>query len=187
MLDRDGLDENGGNDEIEYDEDGSVTVPPFLGSDVRYLGFRFRSSSNTPDKNRRLSRGRNDQEEYQKFYMALSYIKVYRAQPEPEFIYLSDARIPPVIRDGMVHHQRRVLLTGDDCENRSKDKADQQRENSDEVLGGTTLFDERDLQRKSRLERPELERLRCQNLVTAPSNSLKTRPGAPLRPLKTLL
>ena len=89
------------------------TVPPFQGNDVRNLGFRFRSAAN-PERNRFQS-GEN-----LRFYMALSYVKVYRLQPEPEFVYLSDARIPPVVKNGMVlHDQRRLLLnskasSGDD-------------------------------------------------------------------------
>jgi len=102
--------------------------------------------------------------------MALSYIKVYRAQPEPEFIYLSDARIPPVIRDGMVHHQRRVLLTEDENNSFANHSQQQQRppgsrsknkdtggesddKGSSGAAGGTTLLDEKELQRKSMLER----------------------------------
>jgi len=49
--------------------------------------------------------------EWNRFYLALSYIKLYRSQPEPEFVYLSDARIPPVVRDGMVRHASRQLVT----------------------------------------------------------------------------
>eukprot|EP00536_Pseudo-nitzschia_multiseries_P012593 jgi/Psemu1/244699/estExt_Genewise1.C_4900034 len=77
-----------------------------------------------------------------RFYMALSYIKVYRSQPEPEFIYLSDARIPPVVTDGMVLHDRKVLLTH--CSSP---------DGTDDDDSSTTLFDEKDLQRRSKLER----------------------------------
>jgi hypothetical protein len=152
------------DEDYEFDEDDEdvFTVPPFVGSDVRYLGFRFRSSSNIRDKDNatrnsleRFSRGRNDRDrDYQRFYMALSYIKVYRAQPEPEFIYLSDARIPPVIRDGMVHHQRKILLTDDEDllqSHPSKNKNNKQDGGASET--STTLLDEKDLQRKSKLER----------------------------------
>jgi len=167
-------DEDGFED--DDDDDDVFTVPPFVGSDVRYLGFRFRSSSNIGDKDNamrnsleRFSRGRNDRDrDYQKFYMALSYIKVYRAQPEPEFIYLSDARIPPVIRDGMVHHQRKVLLTDGEDLLQNHPKQQQQRSNkaNNKQDGGaseasdakvssssTTILDEKNLQRKSKLER----------------------------------
>ena len=43
--------------------------------------------------------------------MALDFIKVYRGQPAPEFIYLSDARIPPVVNDAMVKHDLHRLAT----------------------------------------------------------------------------
>lgn len=86
---------------------GNPVVPPFQGSDVRHIGFRYRSASN-PRQNQ-LQEGENVG-----FYIALSYLKVYRLQPEPEFVYLSDARIPPVVRSGMVRHdQRRLLLSAD--------------------------------------------------------------------------
>ena len=134
------------------EENDGTTVPPFVGSDVRYLGFRFRASSNISyrtkmqEKLDRFSKQRNDRnKDYQQFYMALTYIKVYRAQPEPEFIYLSDARIPPVIRNGMVHHERKMLLT---------DEASVKKQGSDGVGGdAATLLDEKDLERKSMLER----------------------------------
>jgi hypothetical protein len=85
------------------DMDDSV-VEAFTGKDVRNIGFRYRSASN--DEHSRREEGENTS-----FYMALSYIKVYRQQPEPEFVYLSDARIPREVRSGMVRHDRRRLLT----------------------------------------------------------------------------
>ena len=41
----------------------------------------------------------------------LSYIKLYRIQPEPEFVYLSDARIPPTVADSQVRHDLHQLVT----------------------------------------------------------------------------
>jgi len=133
------------------DENNDVLlVQPFRGSDVRYLGFRFRSSSNVEaginQMKKKLS-GSSD-ENFQSFYLALSYIKVYRAQPEPEFIYLSDARIPPNIRDGMVHHQRRLLLT-----EKPSNIDNEYEENDGDTATTTTLFDEKVLQQNSQLER----------------------------------
>ena len=140
----------------EDDNNDVTTVPPFDGSDVRYLGFRFRSSSNVAEQSEmqeklaRFSKRNKDQKEgYQRFYMALTYIKVYRAQPEPEFIYLSDARIPPVIRDGMVHHERKMLITNDDLDQEQQSESGKENSSSD----AATLLDEKDLQRKSMLER----------------------------------
>jgi hypothetical protein len=94
--------------------DMKSSVPPFRGQDMRYIGFRFRSeacpATTTPktfffNKNQ----PKEDGIKYRQFYMALDYIKVFRSQPEPEFVYLSDARIPPVIQPGMVHHDRKEL------------------------------------------------------------------------------
>jgi hypothetical protein len=87
------------------DDDDEPVVQAFKGGDVRFIGFRFRSGSNG-------ERARLQEGEKVAFYIALSFIKVYRLQPEPEFVYLSDARIPPVIKDEMVRHDRRQLLTG---------------------------------------------------------------------------
>jgi len=83
-----------------------TSVPPFRGRDVRNIGFRYRSASNQ-GKSKVDKKGA----EWNRFYLALSYIKLYRSQPEPEFVYLSDARIPPVVRDGMVRHASRQLVT----------------------------------------------------------------------------
>lgn len=92
----------------EYADDDAADaddayIPQFKGKDVRFLGFRYRSSSNA--ERAKFVKGDNLQ-----FYAAFSYVKVYRSQPEPEFVYVSDARIPPIIRNGMVRHDRRMLL-----------------------------------------------------------------------------
>ena len=64
-------------------------APVFDGRNVQYIGFRYA--------------GEDD------FYLALSYVKVYRSQPEPEFVYLSDARVPSVVTASMVQHDVRQL------------------------------------------------------------------------------
>jgi len=79
----------------------SGNIPKFVGKDIRQIGFRFRGQSNPLSWNSGFSR----------FYLALDFIKVYRGQPEPEFIYLSDSRIPPVVNDGMVKHDIKRLTT----------------------------------------------------------------------------
>jgi hypothetical protein len=81
-------------------------VAPFRGDDVRRIGFRYRSGSN-PEK------AKYEKGDFESFYLAFSYIKVYRTQPEPEFVYLSDARIPPVIRSNMVRHDVHQLVTNE--------------------------------------------------------------------------
>jgi hypothetical protein len=86
------------------DMDDSV-VEAFTGKNVLNIGFRYRSASNE-ERSRREEGGNTSS-----FYMGLSYIKVYRQQPEPEFVYLSDARIPREVRSEMVRHDRRRLLT----------------------------------------------------------------------------
>jgi len=44
------------------------------------------------------------------FYWALSYIKLYRSQPKPEFVCLSDTRIPAVVSSDMVRHDMQQLV-----------------------------------------------------------------------------
>lgn len=77
---------------------GKSDIPPFVGRDIRQLGFRYRGKSNM------FSWSGSSSASWSSFYLALDYIKVYRGQPEPEFVYLSDARIPPVVNDAMVRH-----------------------------------------------------------------------------------
>lgn len=83
-------------------------IPPFVGRDVRQLGFRYRGENNS------FSRIGASNAGWSRFYLALDYIKLYRGQPEPEFIYLSDARIPPVVQDGMVRDDIHRLVSASD-------------------------------------------------------------------------
>jgi hypothetical protein len=98
-------DNSNSNNNIE--ESPATLIPPFRGRDVRNIGFRHRSARNAI-KSQSFDKKGN---EWNRFYLALSYIKLYRSQPEPEFVYLSDARIPPVVRDGMVRHNAKQLVT----------------------------------------------------------------------------
>lgn len=105
---------------------------PFLGKDVKQIGFRVNSADNVlsdSDPNKKRYKWLN-------FYIALCYIKVYRSQPEPEFIYLSDARIPPKVKDGLVRHDLKRILTSDN-----------------EAEDGGSLFDEEEAKRV--LENPK--------------------------------
>ena len=70
---------------------GKSDIPPFDGRDIRQIGFRYRGNSYSGSS-------------WSKFYLALDYIKLYRGQLEPEFVYLSDSRIPPVVNDRMINH-----------------------------------------------------------------------------------
>mmetsp|Transcript_22690 Transcript_22690/g.34028 ORF Transcript_22690/g.34028 Transcript_22690/m.34028 type:complete len:293 (-) Transcript_22690:253-1131(-) len=76
----------------------------FDASDVQYFGFRYRSGSNPG------ARGR--------FYMSITHVKLYRGQPDPEFVYISDAAIPPVVTPEMVRHDVEQIVVpeilGDD-------------------------------------------------------------------------
>lgn len=75
-------------------------IPRFVGKDVRQIGFRYRGENNSPIRSSAPTSIASSN--WSKFYLALDYIKLYRSQPEPEFVYLSDARIPPVLQDGTV-------------------------------------------------------------------------------------
>lgn len=98
---------------------------PFRGKDVKQIGFRVNSAENI------LSDSDPNKKKYKwvNFYIALCYIKVYRSQPEPEFIYLSDARIPPRVKEGLVRHDLKRIIT------------------SDEKEDGGSLFDEKEAKR----------------------------------------
>jgi hypothetical protein len=89
--------------------DDTDSISAFRGLDVRNIGFRYRSASNRV-------KPKKEKSALSSFYLALCYIKLYRSQPEPEFVYLSDARIPPVVRHRMVRHGLRQLIAGTDDE-----------------------------------------------------------------------
>lgn len=90
-------------------------VTPFDGKDVKQIGFRVNSMDNALSD----SDPKEPRHGWIGFYLAFSYIKVYRAQPEPEFIYISDARIPPIMKSGMVRHDLKRILSDEDCEGQS--------------------------------------------------------------------
>eukprot|EP00978_Attheya_sp_CCMP212_P016222 scaffold42286_cov51-Attheya_sp.AAC.7 len=94
----------------DVDDPGVIN---FAGKDVRHIGFRYRSASNEKRSTAFRINGKKtkDKAAYSSFYLALSYIKVYRSQLEPEFVYLSDARIPPTVSDGAVRHDMRQILS----------------------------------------------------------------------------
>jgi hypothetical protein len=98
----------------EKSGEGETVAPPFKGKDVRQIGFRYRSENN-PEK------AKFEKGSFSSFYLALSYIKVYRSQPEPEFVYLSDARIPPVLTSNMVRHDVHQLVTTKEGESEDED------------------------------------------------------------------
>jgi hypothetical protein len=85
---------------------GLNEIPRFVGKDVRQIGFRYRGKNNSFGRTSFASNSN-----WSNFYLALDYIKLYRGQPEPEFIYLSDARIPPVLQDGMVRDDIHRLVS----------------------------------------------------------------------------
>jgi hypothetical protein len=104
------------------------SLPKFSGRDVRHVGFRYRSSSNmsgrknvsgsgtvlSPTFNARRSR-------MQGFYLALSYIKLYRSNMEPELVYLSDSRIPQYVRSEFVQHDKKQLILSNSLSPSEKD------------------------------------------------------------------
>jgi len=134
----------------DKDEKAPPPIPPgkvFDGKDVRHIGFRFRSpdpTTTTTTTDPRFRRRQNSST-YTNFYLAIDYIKVYRSQPEPEFVYLSDARIPPVVKPGMVRHDLRQIQPSPSSSllSSSGDRED----GEDAGEGGKTIFDEREAQR----------------------------------------
>lgn len=87
--------------------DDTDSISAFRGRDVRNIGFRYRSASNPVNPKR-------EKVALSSFYLAFCYIKLYRSQPESEFVYLSDARIPPVVHHPMVRHGLRQLTAETD-------------------------------------------------------------------------
>ena len=82
-----------------------ASIPPFQGTDVRNIGFRYRAGNNA-------AKAKLEAGQWSSFYLALDYIKLYRSQPEPEFVFISDAQIPPIVRIDMVQHEAKQLVTG---------------------------------------------------------------------------
>ena len=89
----------------------------FNGVDVKQIGFRINSADNLA-KTESNTKGKKTDTKWISFYLALSYIKLFRKQPEPEFIYLSDARLGNVNKS-MVNHQLKqvTLLDNQDIDN----------------------------------------------------------------------
>jgi len=104
---------------------------------VKQIGFRVNSADNQ-DVGGKGRNSRKRQHKWLKFYLSLSYIKVYRSQPEPEFVYLSDARIPPHVKNGMVRHDVKRIESPKMMENEDK---------VGEIGGATSLFDEKETKR----------------------------------------
>lgn len=69
-------------------------LPTFDGSDVRQIGFRIKQPSTQTIVRPTYNTKKN---KINFFYIAVSYIKIYRSNIEPEFIYVSDSSIPEII------------------------------------------------------------------------------------------
>jgi len=110
----------------------------FEGNDVKQIGFRINNDDNIeasndkPSSKASTSSKKNRKKNWISFYLALSYIKVYRSQPEPEFIYLSDARLGG-IHSGMIRHDLKQIVLSED--------------ENDDIGISTTIFDEKEAKR----------------------------------------
>lgn len=120
--------------------DGSMrpdaSAKSFDGSDVRQIGFRYRGGQRSLQDALSRAQASGGANRYSKFYLSLSYIKVYRHQPEPEFVYVSDARIPPVVWNGMVRHDARRIVEGPTAGDSAEG-------------GGVSIFDEEEVRKVS--------------------------------------
>jgi len=108
----------------------------FDGDDVKQIGFRI-SSTDNQSENMKIQGQKKKDENWIPFYLALCYIKVFRSQPEPEFIYLSDARLGDV--NGMVNRDLKQVVVGK--------KGDRNPQNDVGNIESTTLFDEEEAKR----------------------------------------
>jgi len=104
----------------------------FDGKDVQQIGFRIRASDNLQQV---MTGNKIKKKNLIKFYISLCYLKVYRSQPEPEFVYLSDARIPPVVKQNMIRDDLKQIVTISN---------DDEHENSSPIA---TIFDDKEIDR----------------------------------------
>lgn len=100
----------------------------FDGKDVKQIGFRINSVDNINGPKE------SNNSKWISFYLALCYIKVFRIQPEPEFIYFSDSRLGDVKKEMVNHQLKRVNLSGTDGQNMENDSS-------------ATIFDENEAKR----------------------------------------
>lgn len=106
------------SEETEEEDDQQIlqSLPKFTGKDVRHIGFRYRSKSNKSGKKNVSGSGTiimpnfSGRSRTQGFYLALSYIKLYRSNIEPELVFLSDSRIPPWVRNELVRHDKKQFI-----------------------------------------------------------------------------
>jgi uncharacterized protein YbjT (DUF2867 family) len=101
--------------EDEAIQDVLSRLPKFEGRDVRQVGFRFSSQNNVEEELGEILRGwgTKPRRPTQGFYLAISYLKLFRSHYEPEFVFLSDSRIPPVVTPKMVRHDTKHILDQD--------------------------------------------------------------------------
>jgi hypothetical protein len=105
----------------------TTSSPNFSGKDVKHIGFRVNSKDMIGPV--AFQRRKREDREWNNFYLAFCYIKAYRSQPEPEFVYLSDGLIPPIVLNGMVCHDSKQIRSSDV---------------SGEVGESATIFDEKE-------------------------------------------
>ncbi len=117
----------------------NVSQISFDGNDIKQLGFRVKSVDNAEARNSGMMRRRNVNKSWVSFYLAFSYIKVYRSQPEPEFIYFSDARLGEINENMIDHRLKQVIIP-------ERASAEDQ-EPSASISMGATIFDEKEAKR----------------------------------------
>ena len=99
------------------------------------IGFRI-SSTDNQSENMKIQ-GQKKGKNWIPFYFAICYIKVFCSQPEPESIYLSDARLGDV--NGMVNRDLKQVIVGK--------KGDRNPQDDVGNIESTTLFDEEEAKR----------------------------------------
>ncbi len=135
----------------QHQSDSATQRKVFDGNDVKQIGFRIKSMDNSDMGKTFLPQGRNGSNSWISFYLALSYIKVYRSQPEPEFIYFSDARLGDVNESMINHELKQVIMSSKGNQDSLSSFAS--------TNEATTLFDEEEAKRiiTNRKDRSEQE------------------------------
>ena len=80
--------------------------------------------------------GNDPQVPEKSFYLAFTYIKLYRLQPEPEFVHVSDARIPPKVSPDMIRHEEKRLVVPTNLDR--NDRSNLQKEDETEHMSSST-------------------------------------------------
>ena len=109
-------------------------------TDTSRLLQRFSSNSyygySNYDYNKVFGNGQQVPEE--SFYLAFTYITLYRLQPEPEFVHVSDARIPPKVSPDMIRHEEKRLVLPTNLDGNVRSNSQKEEGETEHMSSSTT-------------------------------------------------